>query len=168
VAATSLRLGLAVVAGLSLPSPAFAQTSGKVTTVWKCAPPNPVNAVPVGDAPDHAYIVQQGKCSAASGEIAGVKQTGGVPTEFVDAMGTAAKGHGIFVETMSNGDKIVYAYEFTGTSKNKVFESGSNTFRATSGTGRFAGIKSSGTCQAKGSQDGSTEFTCTGTYTLPK
>ncbi|MEO7271083.1 MAG: hypothetical protein ABIX28_12730 [Vicinamibacterales bacterium] len=162
------RLGLAAIAALSLTSMAFGQTTGKVTTVWKCAAPNPVNAVPVGDTPDHVYVVQQGKCSAASGEIAGVKQKEGMPTEFVDAAGATAKGHGIFIETMANGDKIIYAYDFTGTSRNKMFESGTNTFMATSGTGRFAGIKSNGTCQAKGHPDGSTEFTCNGTYTLPK
>ena len=65
-------------------------------------------------------------------------------------------------------NKIVYSYEFTGTSKNKMLDSGSNKFTVTSGTGQFKGMKGSGTCNAKGNPDGSAEFTCTGTYTLAK
>ena len=93
---------------------------------------------------------------------AGLKQTEGVPTEFVEATGASSKGHGIFVETMSTGDKIVYSYDFTGTSKNKVMDTGSNKFTVTSGTGRFKGMTGGGTCKAKGNPDGSAEFTCSG------
>jgi hypothetical protein len=161
------KLVLMVIAFSAIASVSSAQTSGKVSTVWKCAAPT-AQAMPVGDAPDHAYVVQQGKCTASSGEIAGMKQKEGVPTEFVDATGTTSKGHGVFVETMANGDKIFYSYEFTGTSKNKMLDTGTNKWMVASGTGQFKGMKGSGTCQAKGSPDGSAEFTCTGTYTLAK
>jgi hypothetical protein len=162
------KLVLMVVALLSLASLSYAQTSGKISTVWKCAAGTPMTPLPVGDAPDHIYGVQQLKCTAVSGELAGMKQTSGVPTEFVEATGAISKGHGIFVESMSNGDKIVYSYEFTGTSKNKMLDTGSNKFTVTSGTGQFKGMKGTGTCNAKGNPDGSAEFTCTGTYTLAK
>ena len=36
--------------------------------------------------------------------------------EFFEGMGTNAKGHGIFVETLANGDKVYLNYTFTGTS----------------------------------------------------
>ena len=159
---------LMVVAVLAVASVSFAQSSGKISTVWKCAAPNPVHALPVGDVPDHIYAVEQGKCAAVSGEIAGVKQKEGIPTEFLEGTATGAKGHGIFVETLSNGDKINYSYEFTGTSKNKVLDTGTNKFTVMSGTGQFKGMKGSGTCKAKGNPDGSAEYTCTGTYTLAK
>jgi hypothetical protein len=149
-------------------SVSFAQTSGKISLTWKCTAPSPVHALPVGDSPDHAYIVEQAKCTTTNGEIAGVKQKEGIPTEFLDATGPNAKGHGVFVETLENGDKITYSYELTGVSKNKVLESGSNKWTVTSGTGKFKGMKGSGTCQAKGNADGSADFTCTGTYTLAK
>jgi hypothetical protein len=162
------KLVLMGIAALSLAQVSFAQTSGKVNTLWKCTAPSPMNAIPVGDTPDHVYIVEQAKCTATNGEIAGVKQKEGTATEFVEATGATSKGHGIFVETMSNGDKIIYSYELTGTSKNKMMDTGSNKFTATSGTGQFKGIKASGSCTAKGNPDGSGEFTCTGTYTLGK
>jgi hypothetical protein len=162
------KLVLMVITLLAIASVSFAQTSGKISTVWKCAAPSPAHALPVGDAPDHVYVVEQGKCTASSGEIAGVKQKEGVPTEFLEGTATTAKGHGVFVETMANGDKIFYSYEFTGTSKNKVMDTGSNKWTVTSGTGQFKGIKGNGTCQAKGNPDGSGEYTCTGTYTIAK
>jgi hypothetical protein len=162
------RLVLTVVVLLAGTTLAFAQTSGKITTTWKCAPPNPSHALLVGDTPDHVYVIDQGKCTTSAGEIAGVKQKEGIPTEFVEGMGATSKGHGVFVETLANGDKIFYSYEFTGTSKNKMLESGTNKWTVSGGTGQFKGMKGSGTCQAKGSADGSAEFTCTGTYTVAK
>jgi hypothetical protein len=161
LATTSLLL-------LAIPSILFAQGTGKISTTWKCAAPSPMHALPVGDTPDHIYSVQHGRCTATSGEIAGVKQKEGTSTEFTDGMATTAKGHGVFIETLANGDKIVYSYEFTGNIKNKMLDTGSNKWTVTSGTGQFKGIKASGTCDGKGNPDGSADFTCTGTYTLSK
>ena len=94
---------------------------------------------------------------------------GGSPQgESPEGTATGAKGHGIFVETLSNGDKINYSYEFTGTSKNKVLDTGTNKFTVLSSTGQFKGMMDSGTCKAKGNPDGSAEYICTGTYTLAK
>ncbi len=50
----------------------------------------------------------------------------GTATEFADVIGDKITGHGIFVETLANGDKIHVTYEFQGTSKDKVFQMGSN------------------------------------------
>ena len=162
-----MRKCVLMVAVLSaVASVSSAQSSGKVSTVWKCTAPSAMHAVPVGDAPDHIFAVEQSKCTAASGEIAGVKQKEGVPTEVLEGTGTSAKGHGVFVETLDNGDKIIYSYEFMGTSKGKMMDTGSNKWMVTSGTGKFKGMKGSGTCKAKGNPDGSAEYTCTGTYTL--
>jgi hypothetical protein len=151
-------------------SPAAAQTpaSGKTATTWKCAPASPVHAVPVGDAPNHMYIVEQTKCTAAKGEIAGVKEQEGTATEFVEVTGDTSKGHGMFVETLANGDKGYFSYTLTGTSKDKVMVSGGNKWTLTGGTGMLKGAKASGTCTAKGNPDGSATFECTGTYTLAK
>ena len=67
-------------------------------------------------------------------------------------------------ESMENGDKNYYRYEFTGISKNGAFESGSNKWSMTEGGGKMKGGKASGTCTAKGNADGSTSFDCMGTY----
>lgn len=146
---------------------AQAPASGKSATTWKCTAPSPANALPVGDAPNHMYVIEQIKCTAVKGEIVGVKQTEGTATEFVDVTGDTSKGHGVFVETLANGDRGFYSYTFTGTSKDKVMVSGSNKWSLTGGTGMLKGAKASGTCTAKGGPDGTT-FDCTGTYTLAK
>lgn len=147
-----------------------AQTAGagKVDSQWKCAAPTAMHALPVGDAPDHAYVVQQGTCTAAKGEIAGVKEKDGTSTEFMEATGNDGKGHGIFVETLTSGDKIMYSYTFTGVSANKVFQSGSNKWTITGGTGKLKGLTGSGTCKGKGNSDGSAVYDCVGTYTAAK
>jgi len=148
----------------------LAQTpaSGKTTTSWTCAAPNPVNALPVGDEPNHLYVVEQVKCSATKGEIAGVKEKEGTATEFAEVTGDASKGHGVFVETLANGDKAFVSYTFTGASKSKVMVSGSNKWTMTGGTGMLKGVKGNGTCTAKGNADGTANYECSGSYTLGK
>ena len=113
-------------------------------------------------------MIDQIKCTSTKGEVAGVKEKEGTGTEFAEITGDKSIGHGIFVETLANGDKITVAYQFTGTLKNGQMQSGSNKWQATNGPGKFKGIKYSGTCTAKGNADGSAAFTCNGTYTLPK
>lgn len=151
-------------------SAVLAQTpaSGKTATTWKCAAPSPMHALPVGDTPNHMYVVEQVKCTAAKGEIAGVKEQEGTATEFIEVTGDKSTGHGVFVETLANGDKGFFTYTLTGTSKDKVMVSGSNKWTLTGGTGMLKGAKASGTCTAKGNADGSATFECTGTYTLAK
>src|SRR5687767_2384956 len=61
------KLVVMVVTLLAVASVSSAQTSGKVSTVWKCTAPSPSHVLPVGDAPDHIYVVQQTKCTATSG-----------------------------------------------------------------------------------------------------
>ena len=146
----------------------LALAQGKTATEWKCGKPAMQHGLEVGDQPNHSYTIYQIKCTATKGEIAGVKEKEGTGTEFAEVTGDKASGHGIYVETMANGDKIHFTYQFTGTSKNGVMQSGSNKWQATEGTGKFKGIKASGTCTAKGNPDGSSAFSCSGTYSLPK
>ena len=164
------RLLLILAATCLAVSTTLAQTpaSGKTATSWKCAAPTPAHALPVGDAPNHMYVVEQVKCSATKGEIAGVKEQEGTGTEFADVTGDTSKGHGVFVETLANGDKAFVSYTFTGTSKNNVMVSGSNKWTITGGTGILKGAKGGGTCTAKGNADGTANFECTGSYTLAK
>jgi len=145
-----------------------APMTGKTASSWLCTAPNPAHAIPVGDEPNHAFVVEQGKCKATKGEIGGIKEVDGTFTEFAEAMGDNVKGHGIFVESLANGDKLTITYEFTGTSKNNIPVSGSNKWTIKSGTGKFAGAKGGGTCKGKGNPDGSSNYECTGSYTLAK
>ncbi len=141
-----------------------AQSPLKVT--WNCAAANPVHQLPVSDQANHAYVIEQVHCTTTAGEIGGVKEKEGLAVEFVEATGNSSKGHGVFVETLANGDKITYTYTLTGMMANNMMQSGSNSWTAMSGTGKFQGITAKGTCTAKGKPDGSADFTCSGTYTL--
>ena len=160
------KLFLVVCSVILFASVAAAQ--GKVASQWKC--PKPVGGLhlDVGDKPGHTSTLQQIKCSASKGEIAGVKEKEGVGTEFHDALDNADGFHGTFIETMANGDKIIYSYEGAATMKNNMMVAGYNNWTASSGTGKFKDIKASGTCKAKGNPDGSSVFDCTGTYSLGK
>src|SRR5947207_590698 len=92
-----LASAVALVAQTAAPAAA----TGKVDAQWKCAAPSPMNAVPVPDKADHAFIVDSVKCTAAKGEIAGVKEKDGAGTEMAEATGTKSTGRGIFVETLA-------------------------------------------------------------------
>ncbi len=142
----------------------MALTQGPVAVTWNCAQPAPVNSLEAGDQPNHVFMISQVKCTAAKGEIGGVKQQEGVGTEFHEVTGTSDKVHGVYVETLSNGDKISYTYKGTATVKAGGLESATNTWSATSGTGKFKGIKASGTCKAVGNPDGTSTFDCSGKY----
>ncbi|HEY1272046.1 MAG TPA: hypothetical protein VGF08_08680 [Terriglobales bacterium] len=137
---------------------------GKTNVQWKCEKPATQHAINIGDKPGHAYAIDQINCAAVKGEIAGVKIKSGTGTEFLEVTGDKATGHGEFVENMENGDQNHYKYDFTGTSKDGAFESGSNKWWMTEGGGKMKGGKASGTCTAKGNPDGSTSFDCMGTY----
>ena len=108
------------------------------------------------------------KCTAVKGELAGVKQQEGVGTEFHEITGSSDRFQGVYVETLANGDKITYTYKGTATVSAAGSGTGGNTWSATSGTGKFKGIKASGTCKAVGNPDKTTSFDCSGTYSLPK
>jgi hypothetical protein len=149
-------------------SVSMAAAQGKVTTQWTCGKPSPVHAIQPGDQPDHAYSISQVKCTATAGEIAGVKQKEGVGTEFHEITASTSRFRGTFVETLANGDKIIYSYEGTAKVKPGVLESADNKWSAASGTGAFKGIKANGTCKGTGNPDGTTTFACAGDYSTPK
>jgi len=158
-------LTVGFVLSLSIPT-AAAQAQTTLNNAWKCSVVEPVAAVPVTGQADHAYSVYQVKCAAVNGQVAGVKEKEGTATEFAEVMGSSNKGHGIFVETLENGDMITYDYQFTSTMNGKVATSASNTWTMVSGTGKAKGIKGSGSCKGKSDADGSLSLECTGSYTM--
>jgi len=143
-----------------------ALAQGKVANGWACGKPAIANSIEI--EPNHAYAIDQIKCTSTKGEIGGVREQEGTGTEFAEVTGNKTSGHGIFVETMANGDKIHFNYQTTASLKDGHMQSGSDKWQATRGTGKFKGIKASGTCTGTGAADGSTNWTCTGTYSLPK
>ena len=159
------KLAVVVCLVCVLSAVALAQAAGKTNVQWKCDKPSVQHSIPVGDKPDHAYAIDQIKCTAVKGDIKGNKMKSGTGTEFLYVTGDKVTGHGEFVENMENGDKNVYKYEFTGTSKNGAFEGGSNKWWLVDGGGKMKGGKANGTCKAKGNSDQTVSFDCMGTYT---
>ena len=146
-----------------LASAAMAQ--GKIETKWQCQKPSAEHHFDVGDVPDHNYSIAQGTCTAtASGKDFAEKS--GQYTEFDEMWKASMTGHGRFNVTMESGDKIYYTYETSG-----PIEPGKpvgNKWKVASGTGKYKGIKGSGSCSGKRSADGSSTWECNGTYSTGK
>ena len=153
---------------VALPASTALAQEGKVAVKWKCGAPDPAHVLEAVDQPNHIFSIGQMKCTAVSGEIAGIKQKAGVGTEFHELTGNSDQFKGVFVETLANGDKIHYTYEGTATMKDGALESAKNTWSSTSATGSLKGIKASGTCTARGTPDGGASFECSGEYKLSK
>jgi hypothetical protein len=146
-----------------------AMAQGQVAVTWNCPKAAIAHSLEAGDEPNHVYSISQVNCTATKGEIGGVKQKAGVGTEFHEVTATADRFHGTFVETLANGDRITYKYEGTATIKAGQFvETTSHKWWSTSGTGKFKGIKSSGTCKGKSNPDGTATFVCPGEYSIAK
>jgi hypothetical protein len=142
-----------------------ALAQGKTNVQWKCEKPSVQHSIPVGDKGGDVYAIDQINCTAIKGDIAGNKMKSGTGTEFLYIKGDNVTGHGEFVENMENGDKNLYKYEFSGTTKDGVFQSGRNKWSLIEGGGKMKGGKASGTCKATANSDQSTSFDCMGTYT---
>lgn len=162
-----MRKELALLALLCLSITVNAAES-KVASEWKCGKPEGMNPIAIGDHPNHSYATYQIKCTASSGEINGIKEKEGTATEFSEINGDKSSGHGVFVETLANGDKLYVNYQATTTLKNGQMQSGSNKWQTTGGTGKFKGSKGSGSCTARPNPDGTASFTCTGTNSTGK
>jgi hypothetical protein len=147
---------------------AVAQNAGKVSNGWSCAKPTDTKTISVADQPGHTYTISQFKCTSTKGEYAGEKEKEGTATEFDEIKGSKLTGHGIFVETFANDDKATFNYQITATLKDGKMTTIGDKWQAVSGTGKFQGIKASGTCAGTGTPEGGSTLACTGTYTLPK
>jgi hypothetical protein len=149
---------------LSLVTLAAAQT--KVSGSAQCTKPDIQQKVDVPDHPGHTFSVSQFKCTWSKPmEVAGIQDKDGVDTGLGELHGDAGTSHGYYVDTFANGDKTYVHWQGTdsmkdGTSQGKWIYSG--------GTGKFKGLKGSGTYKGKYAQDGTVSFDVEGDYTLPK
>ncbi len=158
------KLLLCLCAVLLIASAASAQD--KVDSQFKCDKPSVQHNIDVGDKPNHAYSIAHFSCTATKGEIGGIKEKDGAGVQFDEVTADSSRFHGYFLENMGNGDTIHYSYEGTATMKNGQFVSGTDKWKAIRGTGKFAGIKASGSCSGTGGADGGVVWSCDGTYTL--
>src|SRR5258708_5555275 len=130
----------------------LAVAQGKTANGWTCPKPTDAHAIEIGDKPGHAFSIDQITCTSTKGEIAGVREKEGTGTEFAEVTGNSMKGHGVFVETMANGDKLHFVYQFTATTKDGKMQSGSNKWQSTSGAGKFTGLKANSTSTPSGKE----------------
>lgn len=121
-----------------------------VSSGWACAKAAISNSIQVGDQPGHTYSIDQVTCTSTYGEMAGSRFKVGTGTEFAEITHNGSQGHGVFVATMANGDKVYFNYQTV-----RRMQSLSNKYQATSGTGKFSGIKSSGGCTGTAKANGS-------------
>lgn len=137
----------------------------KNTISGTCAKPDVHQSIPAGDKPDHAFLIQQGKCTT-KGEVGGAMSKEGAFSEHNEVTGNKIKAWGIYTETYDSGDKIFYTYQISATVKDSVMQSGKGTYQAISGTGKMKGIKAKGTCDYTPGTDGGSNYSCAGEYTL--
>ncbi len=126
----------------------------KGTIQWNCGKPSDTHSIDVGDQAGHAYVISTFSCTAAKGELDGVKYKDGIATEFEEARGGSVMFHGVYVATMANGDKAYFHYEGKGSNRDGAVQS-SDSWTTIGGTGKFKAAKAKGTCKGKGDQDGS-------------
>lgn len=138
----------------------------KISDQWNCeAKPTAQHSLDVGDQTGHAYMINQGKCTAAKGSIfGGSQEKDGVYTQFNDVQADGYSNHGVLVVTTAGGDKLNYDYQGTNTTKDGKFQSGTNKWTITDGTGKLKGIKGKGSCKGKANSDGSSTWDCEGEY----
>jgi hypothetical protein len=138
---------------------------GKVDTKWHCPKESVSHKLDVGDVPDHSYMILQFTCTATASDSGFAEKTG-VGTEFQEIWKASFNAHGRFNATMDNGDKVYYTYE--GSFSTDITKPFSLKWKLLSGTGKYKGIKGSGTCSGKFNADGSVDEECTGTYSIGK
>jgi hypothetical protein len=146
-----------------LVSGSVAMAQNKVDTKWHCPKESVSHNLEVGDVPGHSYMILQGPCDATASDSGFAEKTA-TYTEFQERWKASINFHGRFNVTMDNGDKVYYTYE--GSASTDITKPASNKWKILSGTGKHKGIKGSGTCTGSLNADGSSDFACTGTYSM--
>ena len=131
---------------------------------WHCPAQTVNHSLDVGDVPDHSYVISQGTCSLSSKEGSLPEKTATF-TEFDETWKESYKFHGRANVTLENGDKVFYSYEGIA---NDASKPPAENWKIAGGTGKYKDIKGSGSCAGKNNSDGSSDWSCTGTYSLPK
>ena len=141
----------------------FVIAQDKLETKWNCTKPSEQHSLDVGDVPGHAYVIAQGTCTG-SGSSLGEKT--GSYTEFQEIRKASVANHGYFTTTTDAGETVHYTYAGSGPMDMK--KPASNKWTIKDATGKHKGIKGTGGCTGMRHDDGSSDWTCTGTYSAAK
>ncbi|PYX34463.1 MAG: hypothetical protein DMG80_02115 [Acidobacteria bacterium] len=133
----------------------------KVDTKWHCVAPKATHKLDVGDEPDHSYVIAQGICMATASRSG---EKSGAYTEFQELRKESFTNHGRFDTTMDNGHMGYYSYEGSGATD--ITKPATNTWKIVGGTGKHKSMKGSGSCSGTRHEDGTSDWACTGTYSV--
>ena len=144
----------------------------KATKTWKrmsgtavCDPPSQEHVLPVEGRLNHSYAVNQLKCTwTKPWVVRGVASTEGVATAVVEDHGSWSHTSGTFVDTMVNGDRGYYHYEFKTAIKDGRPNISAHKWELLGGTGKLKGAKGKGSCEATPQEDGKIIYECQGKY----
>lgn len=148
-----------VVAFCTVAFTSLALAQDNLETKWHCAKPTSEQSYQVPNTSGRSYGAAQGSCSATSSKTG---EKSGVYTEAMDTTKTSLANHGTYVVTMDDGDKVYYSYSGKGNPAKKV---ASNKWTIAGGTGKYKAAKGAGTCAGTMNDDGSSDWSCTGTFT---
>jgi hypothetical protein len=153
----------AMLSALTLSASAQTKISGKLN----CAKPDVNSSAEVPDAAGHLMTFTKGACTwSAPLDIDGVKSKTAIDVSTAEIHGASGANHGYNVSTMENGDKATASYQGT----LQVNKDGSGTFKGTwkfsSGSGKFKGLKGGGTFTGTSNADGTGVADIEGDYTL--
>jgi len=132
-------------AALSLAGVASAQT--KITISEQCTRPTAEYTIPVGDHPGHLFRIEQSTCTPQPVvEIAGVAVKQHQVTGFSEIDAGQGTGHDqwFHVFTMANGDSVYARSQGTAAFDGTRFKSSTAQWTFEGGTGKFQGLKGSG------------------------
>jgi hypothetical protein len=144
---------------------ASAQT--KISVAEQCGRPTSEYTIPVGDHPGHVFRIEQTSCTEEPAlEIGGVAVKEHHATGFSEMDGGKGKDHWFHVFVMANGDSVFARSEGTAEFDGLRFRSSSAEWTFLPGTGKFQGLKGSGTLKC---HPGTGGFACQaeGEYSLP-
>ena len=146
-----------------------AATAQKMTEQIKCGKPDQQHAIPVGDAPGHVYSISHASCTYLKpGNIGVAKKVAGEDVIFSETSGNSTQWHGLYTETMSNGEKLYYRHHGGGVLNNGAFTSGEDVWEVSGGTGSYKAYRGKGVCKLHPQPDGTFLDECSGEYTAPK
>ena len=145
---------------LSLATRARGQT--KVSGTVHCDKPSDQQSFEVGDRPHHSFMITKGACTWTKPlDLDGVQTKTDAVTQFIEVRGNRGRNHGYVVNELANGDKLfvrIQGQQTTGSVEGK--------WTYTGGTGKFSGIKGTGTYKCSGKGDGGSDCEVEGEYSV--
>ncbi len=144
-----------------------AQAQTRISVSEQCGRPTAEYTIQVGDHPGHVYRIEQTDCKEDPVlEIGGVAVKEHHSTGFIEMNAGKGTDHWYHVFVMANGDNVYARSEGTAEFDGLRFRSSTAKWTFEPGTGKFQGLKGSGTLNCRPGQGG---FACQadGEYTLP-